>query len=329
MTQGIYFLANDRVLDDAIALLNSLQRHAPQYPVCLIPYDDCCARLSHLVRTRYRGQVLENPALFEELLQHGHAILHRHAPALRKFACWFGPFDEFVYLDADTVVLRGLDDVFDLLRNHDMVISADGLMIATVNVFTPSVLDDDLFNEQELADAFNTGFFASRKGILERERLDPLLRTAAEVPSIFMLPFQDQPLINYVALKAIPNRADLRHLRPTVLDDVWAGTPDIQIIGGAAYKPYDNQMWPVRHIHWAGFHRISERPHIRLWLMYRYPGRLGIIQRMLRRTAWVAERLIRRILAMDRPKWYHPRFQIKRLQRILKRRLDIPVRSEL
>ncbi len=38
--RGIYITANDRVMDHAIACLNSIRLHDPSIPVMLIPYSD-------------------------------------------------------------------------------------------------------------------------------------------------------------------------------------------------------------------------------------------------------------------------------------------------
>jgi hypothetical protein len=40
MNRGIYITANDKVTDQAIALLNSIRLYDPDTPITLIPYDD-------------------------------------------------------------------------------------------------------------------------------------------------------------------------------------------------------------------------------------------------------------------------------------------------
>ena len=118
--QGIYVLGNDRVIDDALALMHSLQRYAPGYPVFLIPYDDHHHRLARLLRDRFGVEKHEDPLLFDLLDKHARAI-SASEPAYRKFACWFGPLEEFIYLDTDIVVFQDQKDVFDLLAEYDVV----------------------------------------------------------------------------------------------------------------------------------------------------------------------------------------------------------------
>ena len=40
MSRGIYIVANDKVIESAIALLNSIRLYNCQVPVFLIPFDD-------------------------------------------------------------------------------------------------------------------------------------------------------------------------------------------------------------------------------------------------------------------------------------------------
>jgi len=39
MKKGIYITANDKVMDYAIACLNSIRLYDPEIPIVLIPYD--------------------------------------------------------------------------------------------------------------------------------------------------------------------------------------------------------------------------------------------------------------------------------------------------
>ena len=39
----------------------------------------------------------------------------------RRFCCFDGPFDRFIYLDADILAMNRLDLLFESLDNHDFV----------------------------------------------------------------------------------------------------------------------------------------------------------------------------------------------------------------
>src|SRR6185437_3410251 len=47
-TRGVYFLANDSVLDIVIAFLNSFRIHNPTIPLCLIPFAEDVEKISRL-----------------------------------------------------------------------------------------------------------------------------------------------------------------------------------------------------------------------------------------------------------------------------------------
>lgn len=280
MQQGIYILANDhpKVLEDAIALLNSLKRHSPSYPVLMIPYNERYEKALETLHTRFGVELYDNTPVLRELERHTLAIRGKIAPMVRKFSCWFGPFDEFIYIDTDIVVLQDQRDVFELLRDYDIVYCGSGRDLGIKHVFTERVLERRLFSKEEIDDLFNAGFFASKKGILSYPRLMSLLEEAATVSDIFDPRLQDQPLLNYVTLKAIAKRGNIRQLAPAVTADSWAGNPHLSTEGE---RVYGKGGTPVRHIHWAGYKSIPHRPHVNVWLRYRYPK---LPQRLLARA---------------------------------------------
>jgi len=47
-TRGVYFVANDRVIDLAIAFLNSFRKFNPTISLCLIPFRDDVSEISKL-----------------------------------------------------------------------------------------------------------------------------------------------------------------------------------------------------------------------------------------------------------------------------------------
>jgi hypothetical protein len=316
--QGIYILGNDNIIEDAIAFLNSLRQYAPHYPVLLIPYDDQHQRLARLLRDKFGVEKFEDQSLFDELDKHAQAIHGKSVPAFRKFACWFGPFDEFIYFDNDIVVFQDQTDVFDLLAEYDIVYCGDGRILGIDQVFTKRVLERNLFSEQEISELFNTGFFASKKGGLDRAQLMSLLEEAATVSDIFFPQVKEQGVLNYLVLGIMPKRANLRDFKPAVPDDAWAGVPTLEIRNDKVLLP--NGM-PVRNIHWAGFKQIPNRPYVSLWLKYRYPGRFQGIQIPLIRLWWLVSGVTQRLLHTHIDGWYRPAYQIRRIRRIVSRLL--------
>jgi hypothetical protein len=103
-----------------------------------------------------------------------------------------------------------------------------------------------------------------------------ILEEAATISDIFEH-VGDQPLINYVTLRAIPRRANLRLLMPDITD-IWGGVEGLKI---RKDKIYLKDGMPVRYIHWAGMKPAYRRPYVRLWLRYRYPGKKETLKRRL------------------------------------------------
>ena len=317
-TRGIYVLGNDRVVDDALAFLNSMQQHAPGYPIRLIPYDEEYHKLLEIVAQKFGVEVIEDSELFDALEQHSRAIRGSSAPMYRKHIVWSGPFDEFIYFDLDIVVLHPLDHIFELLTEYDIAYAGDARFIGVEEVFTEKVFEHDLFTQAELADVFNAGFFASKKGMITREQLLFHLEEAAKVRDIFVPYLQDQPFTNFLVLRTITRRCNIRKI-PSLAQDAWAGLPTLEIREDKVYKK--NGM-PVGHIHWAGFNQLHGRPYVRLWLKYRYPGRIGAIQRPIVRLWWLACKISRRLMCTHVEGWYRPSYQLKRVQRIARRVLN-------
>jgi len=289
----------------------------------LVPYNDEYRRLASRLKSDFGIDVFADPDLFAALEAYSLSITGRVCPAYRKFAFWFGPFDQFVYFDTDVVVFQDQIDVFSLLDDHDIVFCGDGRVMGIREVFTERVLDRQLFSSSEIDDLFNTGFFASRKDSLSRDQLFALLAEAAEVRDIFVPYLQDQPVLNYVALKAFRRRANLRLLSPAIPGDAWAGLSTLRVDGD---RVVDSEAMPIRNLHWAGFHRIPERPYVRVWLSYRYPGRWRAPQRLAIRVGWLVQKVARRTLCTHLPDWYKPAFQVKRVRRIWAQRIAEPLR---
>lgn len=282
--RGIYILGNDNVIDDTLALLNSLQLNAAEYPIFLIPYNNDYKKLVGLTQKKFDLQIFHHKQIFDDLESHALAIYGKPAPAFRKFACWFGPCDEFIFFDTDIVVFQHQEDVFELLTTHDIVFCGSGRSIGIKGVFSEKVIEKNIFTEEDLNIIFNTGFFASKKGVLNYDQLMSLFDEAALVPDIFLPHFQDQPMLNYVTLKAIKKRANLRDLTPEVASDVWAGLPNLEVKNSRIY--FDTGA-PARHIHWAGQKPIARRSYIDLWLNYRYPNKAETILKLLTKTKFL------------------------------------------
>ncbi|MGK7890520.1 MAG: hypothetical protein AB4042_14410, partial [Leptolyngbyaceae cyanobacterium] len=69
MTRGIYITANDKVMDHAIAFLNSLRLHDPEIPVVLIPYNEDYQQVAACLNERFGVTVYEDLDFIKRISQ--------------------------------------------------------------------------------------------------------------------------------------------------------------------------------------------------------------------------------------------------------------------
>ena len=122
---GICTLANDYVYDQLVALLNSIEvNQGKDTPVCVFPYDDNLERVRAEVARRPNVQLYDDqesierwdtffrrvwdahPTAHRRRQERGHTQPYYRFGHHRYFSSFDGPFDRFVYLDAD-VLIRG------------------------------------------------------------------------------------------------------------------------------------------------------------------------------------------------------------------------------
>ncbi len=273
MSRGIYITANDRVLDHAIALLNSIRLFDPETPVVLIPYDDQYQLVAQTLFDRYGVQVYEDLEFIDRLSKQLHQIFGDQFFArpnqFRKQACWFGPFDEFLYIDTDIVVFEKIADNLNYLQEYDFICSDYQHMGGIENVFTPKVLEVGVFNENELRDIFNGGFWGAKKQLISEADLYDSFQECAAHPEYFDFSQKtsDQPIINYMILKRLPRRFNIVR-RPGGAPGSWAGSPHFVQQDHILIDPARSQ--PLQYLHWAGIKIQPGAPYWSIWEHYRY-----------------------------------------------------------
>jgi hypothetical protein len=223
MTDGIYTLANDAVLDQLIAFLNSVEANAGDYPVAVFAYDDNTAQVAAEIARRPNVTLLDDPALFEAWETFSLAVWQTHPTALaqwrqqgingvrrlganHRYAAFdrAAPFERFIYFDADVVVLRSLDFIFQQLDHSDTVIYdfqfKDPTHIYTVEspklteLFSPERLDYEIFC---------SGFFASHRGFFAAEERAWIVEQLATGEAEVLYPrAPNQSLLNYMMMRS-------------------------------------------------------------------------------------------------------------------------------
>jgi hypothetical protein len=275
MKRGIYITANDKVIDHAIALLNSIRRYDKTTPVMLIPYDDEYQQAATILGERFGVEVYPDLELVDRLSHQLHDIFGRGFFArpnqFRKQACWFGPFDEFLYIDTDIVVFEKIADNLDYFQEYDFLCCDYQHKGGIANVFSEQVIADKVFTDVELQDMFNGGWWASKKGLIGEADLYESFSECAAHPEYFDFSQKtsDQPIINFMILKRIQKRFNIVR-RPEGGPGNWAGSGHFMPHEGQLIDPTCDQ--PLQYLHWAGIRIEPGCPYWSYWAENRYWG---------------------------------------------------------
>lgn len=268
----IYILANDRVLDQAIALLNSIRLYDTETPVVLIPYNEKYKEAAAVLGDRFGVTLFPNLTILEWLdatiEETFGADFFARPQQFRKQAAWFGEGDRFLYIDTDIVVFEPIIAVLNDLNTHDFICYDYQHRGGIQNVFSRAILNAPGFNKSTLAEIFNCGFWGSKRGLISESDLHQIFADCAAHPEYFDFSQKtsDQPIINYLVLKQIPNRFNLVN-RPGGAPGNWAGSK-FQRRGWRLFDSRARQH--LKYLHWAGFRLQPGCPYWELWQHYRY-----------------------------------------------------------
>lgn len=270
-TQGVYFLANDGILDLAIAFLNSFRINNPEIPLCLVPFNDQCLRISELAKL-YRFGVFSHPDVLRRCDRISTAFHGRVMGHYRKLAIWEGPFEEFVYVDCDTVVLGSFNRVFELLNAYDFLTAHSDLESHREWVWKESVYDTGALTNEQISYSANTGLLCSRKGALLLDQIEAGLAQALRLAPHMNLLCTEQPFLNYLIVTSGRSHSSLQSLalKDPSFRIPMIYPPDPKLVT-ATGQLRSNKLPPPLLVHWAG-----------CWFPTRYERRLASLLMKLR-----------------------------------------------
>lgn len=273
---GVYFLANNKVYELAIAFLNSFRTHNPYIDLCLIPYDADYDQILSL-QDIYKFSIFAD----QELLDCCDAISMRfHGKVLgayRKLVAWEGAYDEFMYIDVDTVVLSSVDFAYEYLIHCDIFTSHSNIHNIRQWVWKDSIFNRNLLTPEQIAYAANTGFFVSRRKLLRMRDIIGKVEVALELKDDMELMCMEQPFLNYLIVTSNHRYGSLLMLRisglaPEAKLEMWAGNPQGVTAGGTLEVPNFPEIFLL---HWAGIWQsnngsLSDLPYKDIWNHYRH-----------------------------------------------------------
>lgn len=287
MNRGIYIVANDKVMESAIALLNSIRCYNKDVAIFLIPFDDNYQKVAATLSSLHGVKIFPNLEFIEEFTTKVADIFERDFLALpnkmRKLAVWFGPLEEFLYIDTDIIVFEDIAENLNKLSEVDFFCcDYHHLNEQLRNVFSPIVKEQHIFTNSQLQDVFNSGFWASRKGTITEQQMYDILRECSQHKDYFDFTqnVTDQPILNYMILKLISKRCNLVKTGEQEPGS-WAGSTHFQ---ERDYILYDKGK-RLKYIHWAGIPIKPGSHYWKLWKHYRYlhEDKSSLIQKLFRR----------------------------------------------
>lgn len=294
---GICTLANDQVYDQLVALLNSIEAiYGQDMPVCIYPYDHNTTQITAEIAHRPNVQLYDDQKSiqqWDEFICHiwdAHPTAQAHWLKLgnykyhrvgthRRYCAFDGPFDNFVYMDADTLLMSPLTEVFRQINHHDWVVYDFQYkdLSHVYNQSSPKL--PEIFSAEQLkTEIFCSGFYGAKKGLFYAEKrellLDMLRRGEAEI-LYEMAP--DQTILNYMVMRTGISSYNFAHHFP---ENQRTGC----CVTSTHFETQDNILYDqgkrLTYIHYIGlssklFRQVCEGenidfPYRDVFLHYRY-----------------------------------------------------------
>jgi hypothetical protein len=219
---GICTLANDRVYDQLIALLNSIEAiSGSETPVCVYPYDDNTEKIAAEIAKRPNVQLYSDRASIRKWDRFAQAAWDTHPTARerwnqvgstgyhrfgthRRYCAFDGPFTRFIYMDADTLLLDSVTKIFTLLDRYDCIVyDFQYKDLSHVYQFSTPKLTEIFSSERLRSEIFCSGFYASKKDLFDEEKRNWLIEQLKSGEAEILYPMApDQTLVNYMMMRS-------------------------------------------------------------------------------------------------------------------------------
>ena len=265
---GLYFLANDNVLDFSIALFQSFRFYNSKLPAYLIPFDENIEDMKGILNN-FNINILNHPT-FCKLDEVGNRLWENNSFAnhmFRKFACFWGPFDNFFYIDADCAILDDpeiLISIFAETQVDFLTFDNDMERVYRKGNFR------NLFVEKYHSKGFNAGAFLSRKGVFNFNEILNYADEAVKIKSEFA-DVVDQSFFNFCIDKKGVSHLRLPEIKPDYAYKTCGDQVPINFERGKyriLNKASSEFGKNIPFIHWAG--RSASGPLPNRDIFYRY-----------------------------------------------------------
>jgi lipopolysaccharide biosynthesis glycosyltransferase len=190
------------------------------------------------VRKRYRHHIAE-PLAFVRKRYRRHVADHlergTYAESVFRKLCILQQkeYEEIIYLDIDSVVLKNLQPLFNFLKCYDIGFGSQSTMEGTYNVRSDptQVLGRDI-------PYYNTGMILLKKELFSRETIDETMKFGDE-NDLFAEHGYDQTVLNLVTMRTGVKHVDMRSA-------IWANDK-FEVKNGEVIEKPESYV-----VHWAG-----------------------------------------------------------------------------
>lgn len=285
MKSGIYFSANDYVYNWTLGFLRSLRQYNPDILVYWIPFNEEVDKIASIAN-QYQFKTYIDDS-FDQLEKLGSDYELGFSPNgkywFRRYAAFWGPLDEFFYLDARQLILDDITPLFKPLKDQKL----DFLYydLALNQVYEPGDVRQE-FLRQKQARGFNSGRWASRKGVFTLDEMLDYGYESIQYRNQMNPRNTDQAFINYcVDKKPALKTAHISEWFGDYIHQGWAGQ------SGKVYKKQNHfYLWDyggLDHkkklllLHWAGFQWEDNLPHGKLLNYYSRPSITTLLKRTI------------------------------------------------
>jgi hypothetical protein len=254
--RGVYFLSNDKMYELTIAFLNSFRKYNPEIPLCLVPYNSDYSKIASL-SDFYDFTVFDDKDVMDFCDKISFRFYGHVSGSFRKLSFWQGPFEEFVYIDVDTVVLSNIEFSFNYLSDYDFITANSNIPGIRKWVWKESIYSTDVLTKNQIDYAANTGYIISNRKALTMSMILDKLESGVKIKDHMELWCGEQPFLNFLFVTTGRYTSLLTILRenyPKLIPvEKWSGNIFGFVFRGRVLFPFKNI--PTLLVHWAGNYR--------------------------------------------------------------------------
>ncbi len=218
---GICTLANDVIYDQLVALLNSIESIlGADFPVCIYPYDHRVEEIKKHIAKRPNVILFDDQQIIDKWDNFAKRVWDTHPTARakwdksgskgyhrfgthRRYCAFDGPFDRFIYMDGDTLLMGPVEAIFHKLEEHDCIVYDFQYKDLTHVYDVTSRKLKQVFSAERLSrEIFCSGFYATKKELFKPEEKEWLIEQLQAGEAEILYPMApDQTIINYMMMR--------------------------------------------------------------------------------------------------------------------------------